>query len=147
MGLTFTASTVSAEAPDIDAGIYDARFDGVEAKTLEKSQYDPDVFEWQFTLFEEGEPLYDDGEPVEVTGLSSRSTNTKSKTTPRAVKYLKAIMSPEEWATFEAGGGVDASALQGRMVQVEVAIKDSGWPFVDNVLPGRRQSRKARTAD
>lgn len=146
-GLTFQATTVAAGAPDIESGIYDARFDGVATKFITGGQFgDGERFEWSFTLLDdEGAVLYDDGDPVEVTGLTSLSTNVASKTQPKAVRYLKAIMTPAEFSAFEAGEGVDAEALVGRVVQLDVAIKENGWPAVANVLPARK-ARKAKPA-
>jgi hypothetical protein len=141
VGTTFQASTSSAEAPDIEAGMYDARYDEVEAKTLEKSQFDPNVYIWGFTLFEDGKVIYDKGEPVEVDKVTSQSTNVKSKTTPGAVKVLKALMTAEEFAAFERGETIEAEELVGRMVQVQVIIKENGWPTVEEVLPARRARR------
>ncbi len=148
-GLTFTATSKAADAPDIEGGIYDARFDGVAKKFIQGGQYgDGDRFEWSFTLMEDGAVLYDGGDPVELTGLTSTSTNIASKTTPRAVRYLKALMTPAEFAQFEAGEGVDAQALLGRVVQVEVLIKENGWPTIANVLPApRKKSKPAPTVD
>jgi hypothetical protein len=142
MGLTFKAGS-SAQAPNVEAGMYDMRFDGVEAKTLEKSQFDPEVFIWKFTLFDDGKVVYDEGEPVEVDKVTSQSTNTKSKTTPGAVKVLKALMTAEEFSAFEREEPIDADALLGRMVQGQVIIKDNGWPGVEEVLPARRRGRNA----
>lgn len=150
MGFTFQATSKSADAPNVDAGIYDARFDGVETKFVEGGQFgDGERFAWSFTLLDdEGAVLYDDGDPIEIDGLTSMSTNTKSKTTPKAVRYLKALMTPEEFAGFENGNGVSADALIGRTVQVEVAIRDSGWPTIANVLPPRQKRvSRPRTTD
>ena len=140
-GITFAAVSKAADAPHVEGGFYDARFDAVDIKKDIPSQFgNSDCFEWAFTLLDdEGAVLYDGGEPVEVTGLTSMSTNVKSKTTPKAVRYLKALMTEAEYAEFVEGGGVDASALLGRVVQVEVGIKDSGWPSIFNVLPARKR--------
>ena len=139
MGITFAGSTSSAGAPDVEAGVHDAVFQGVEATTIEKSQFDPNVFEWSFGILDsDGEPLYEEGEPVIVTGVTSRSVNVASKTTPRAVRWLKSILTAGEFAQFSAGEGFDADALIGRRVQLVVVIKDSGWPKVDDVLPARK---------
>lgn len=147
MGVTFAATSKSADAPDIEAGVYDARFDGVEVKFIKGGQFgDGDRFEWAFTLLDDdGSVLYDDGEAVEISGLTSTSTNTTSQTTPRAVRYLKALMTPVEFASFEAGEGVPADELIGRTCQVEVGIKENGWPTINSVLPARkrRSSRKS----
>lgn len=143
MSLTFTASAAEGNPPKLDEDIYDGRFDGVEPKTLEQSQFgNPDVFIWHFTVLEDGEPVYDDGEPITVDAITSRSTNTKSKTTPRAVRYLKALMTADEFAAFEKGESVGADDLLGRMVQLQITIKENGWPKVEDVLAARR-SRKA----
>jgi hypothetical protein len=145
--IVFAPSAKSADAPDIEAGLYDARFDGVTKKFIEGGMYgDGDRYEWAFTLLDDdGAVMYDGGEPVEVTGLSSMSLNTKSKTTPRALKYLKAIMSPDEFAILIEDGTVKASDLAGRVVQVMVDIRDSGWPTIKDVLPPRKR-RAARAA-
>jgi hypothetical protein len=149
VGITFKATSKSADAPDIEAGMYDARFDGVAVKFITGGQYgDGDRFEWAFTLLDdEGAVLYEDGDPIEINGLTSTSTNVLSKTTPRAVRYLKALMSAAEFGAFEAGEGIDEKALLGRTVQVEVAIKDSGWPTIANVLPARKARPGKRTPD
>jgi hypothetical protein len=147
MGITFAASSSSAEAPDIEAGLYDARFDGVDEGHIDNSQFgNGDVFFWHFTLFEDGKAIHLDGdpEPLTIDGTTSRSVNTKSKTTPRAVRWLKGLMTGEEFGAFEAGEGVDAEALDGRMCQVQVVIKESGWPKVDDVIAARRATRKAK---
>jgi hypothetical protein len=154
-GLVFTASSKSADAPDVEAGMYDALFTGVAKKFVQGGQYgDGDRFEWAFHLLDDdGDVLYEErednpnvGDPIEVTGLTSMSTNTLSKTQPRAVRYLKALLTPGEFASFEAGEPTpEASTLFGRKCQVEVAIRDSGWPTIANVLPARK-ARKARTA-
>lgn len=147
---TFAATSKSADAPNVDAGIYDARFDGVEKKFVEGGQFgDGDRLAWAFTLLDdEGAVLYDDGEPLEIDGLTSMSTNVHSKTTPKAVRYLKALMTPEEFAGFSEGKGVPSGALIGRVVQVEVAIRDSGWPTIANVLPPRQKRvSRPRTTD
>jgi hypothetical protein len=154
VGLTVAGSSKSGNPPDIDKGMYDARFDGVRAETLEASQFgNNDVYIWAFTLFEDGKPIREDredhekfGEPVEVEGITSRSTNVKSKTTPRAVSYLEAIMTEEEFEAFKAEKPIDTDALIGRMVQVQVVIKDSGWPKVDDVLPAKK-ARSRRSAE
>lgn len=145
MGLTFAASSTDAKAPNIELpAIYDARFDAVREDSIEASKFDPECFIWGFTLFEDGEAIYDEGEPVTVEGVTSRSVNTKSKTTPRAVRYLKALMTADEFEGFLNEEPVKADDLIGRFVQVSLIKKESGWPKVEDVLPARR-SRKARS--
>lgn len=143
MGLTLQAKTGSSEAPNIEPGLYDARFDGIEAKVIESSAYDPNAFEWTFTLFDEGKAIYEDGEPVTVTGLTSQKINFGSKTTPKAVKWLKAIMTAAEFEAISSGDPVDADSLEGRMVQVQVETKDSGWPAVTGIIAARKVRSRA----
>lgn len=140
MGLKFAGSETSGTPPTFETGMFDARFEGVEAKVIEKSQFDPNVFIWQFTLLDDdGKVIYDEGEPLEVEKVTSQSVNVKSKTTPGAVKVLKALMTEAEFAAFERGEELDADELVGRTVQVQVIKKDSGWPGVEEVLPARRR--------
>lgn len=145
-GIVFAGTSKAADAPDVESGIYDGRFDGVSTKMITGGQYgDGEKFVWAFTLLDdEGATLYDEGEPVEVDGLTSLSMNTVSKTQPKAVRYLKALMTPQEFAAFEAGDGTPATDLVGRIVQVDVAIRDSGWPTIVNVLPPRRRRAGSR---
>lgn len=153
LGTIFKATAKSADAPDIEAGLFDARFHGVEVKFIEGGMYgDGDRFVWPFTLLDDdGAVLYDKGDPIDLDGLTSMSLNTKSKTQPKAVRFFKALATAEEFADFEDedGPGVDMSKdgpLAGRIAQVEVALRDNGWPTIVNVLPKRRARRQAQAA-
>lgn len=145
MGISFIGSSKSASAPDIEEGEYLGRFDGVTAKTLEKSQFDPNVFIWAFTLLtDEQEVIYDEGEPVVVEKLTSQSVNVKSKTTPGAVKVLKVLMKPEEFTAFESGdeeNAVSADELVGRIVKLEVVNNDNGWPTIESISKYRKVTK------
>ena len=145
MGQKFAASTKSADAPDIEAGLYDGRLDSIDVKFIEGGQYgDGDRFVWTFTLLDDdGSVLYDDGDPIEVDALTSMSLNTKSKTTPKAVRFFKALATTAEFEAFENGDPIDSDALVGRIAQVDVYLRDSGWPSIANVLP-KRKARKSR---
>lgn len=144
-GMVFTATAKSADAPDIEGGIYDAKFEGVSTKFVEGGQYgDGERFVWLFTLLDDdGAALYDNGDPITVDALTSLSLNTQSKTTPKAVRFLKALLPAAEFAAFEAGEGIDMDALVGSIAQVEVAIRDNGWPTIVNVLPKRVSRRRS----
>jgi hypothetical protein len=149
MGQVFAASAKSADAPDIEGGLYDAKFEGVTTKFIEGGQYgDGDRFVWNFTLLDDdGAVLYDAGDPIVCDALTSMSLNTKSKTQPKAVRFFKALASAEEFEAFEDGEGVDMDSLIGRIAQVDVAIRDNGWPTIVNVLPKRRSRRASTAAD
>lgn len=144
-GMVFTATAKSADAPNIgDAGLFDGRFEGVSTKFVEGGQYgDGDRYVWNFTLLDDdGEVLYDEGDPIVVDALTSMSLNTQSKTTPKAVRFLKALLSAADFAAFENGEGIDMDALVGTVAQVDVALRDNGWPTIVNVLP-KRVARRA----
>lgn len=175
MSFTFTATGSSAEAPygpegrPLEGGMYDAQFVGIEDKTIPSSQFDPEVREWAFLLLDDdGEALqafdkdgdikYKDGDPVEVVanGLTSRSLNVRSKTQPKGLRWLKSLLTKDEYEDFvkyaesngTEGSVVTSDDLQNRKAQVEVAIKDNGWPAVVNVLPPRtRRSTRRATSD
>jgi hypothetical protein len=149
MGTTFTASSKAAEAPNVEEGMYDARFDGVSSKRVKGGLYTKDTengdlkLEWAFTLLDdEGAELYDDGDAIQLSKLTGTGFNIASKTVPQEVRVLKALLTPAEFAQFEAGEGVDEDALKGRKAQVEVFVKENGWPGIGNVIAARK-ARKA----
>lgn len=148
-GIIFEAVAKSADAPDIEPGLYDARFEGVESKFISGGQYgDGDRFVWHFTLLDDdGSVLYDGGDPIEVDSLTSKSMNTTSKTKPKALRYLQALLSGAEYDLFLDSKGIEAETLIGRVVQVDVIIRESGWPTVVNVLPKRRTRVRARSSE
>jgi hypothetical protein len=143
MGYVFTATTASG-APDIEAGLYDARFDGVTKKFITGGQYgDGDRLEWMFTLLsDDGQVLYEGGDPLQVPGLTSLNLNPQSDKSV-GVKWLRAICNPAQFAAFSAGEGLNEDAIVGATVQVEVRIKANGWPYVALVLPARK-ARKTK---
>jgi len=145
----FKATAKAADAPDVEVGLYDATFDGVTQKFIEGGAFgDGDRFEWSFTLLDDdGATLYDEGDPISVQGLTSMSLNTASKTVPKAVRYLKALCTAAEFAAFEDEDGIDIDSLKGRKCQVDVGVRDSGWPTISNVLPPRKARRRSSEAD
>lgn len=151
MGTTFTATSKAAEAPNVEEGMYDARFDGTESKRVKGGLYTKDTengdlkLEWKFTLLDdEGNELYDDGDPIELSKLTGIGFNIASKTVPQEVRVLKALLTPAEFAKFEAGEGVDEEAMVGRTVQVEVFVKENGWPGIGNVIAARKSRKSSK---
>lgn len=158
MGTTFKATQKSADAPDVEDGLCDGRFEGVETKFIEGGQYgDGERFVWPFTLldddgavlrYEEGDH---EGEPIVLDALTSMSLNTKSKTTPKAVRFAKALLTEDEFEDFASEDpdveGVDMSKdgpVAGRIAQVDIFHRENGWPSIANVLPKRRARRSSK---
>ena len=124
MAIQFKASSKSADAPEIEDGRYAAIFKGVSEKVLTNSQYgNGEVWIWAFEV-------NDGGDLIDLEGLTSRSLNITSKTTPKAVKYLKGLLTKVEWAAFLEGEGFDAKALMDRKCQVDIEHNDNGWPQI-----------------
>jgi hypothetical protein len=158
VGQFLAPTTKSADAPLVESGLCDAIFEGLSTTYIEGGDYGegkvitlPDGtrvnrYRWEFTLLgDDGQPLYEDrkdhpefGNPIVVDSLTSTSMNAVSKTKPKTLRYLSALMSEAEYSAFLDSTGLDADVLRGRKVQVEIAIKDSGWPTVVNVLPARK---------
>ncbi len=142
---TFTATSKSADAPELDPGMYDAVFVGTASKVVKggKFQKNPDgdpKLEWNFHLIDaDGTKLTYEGadgdeRPLIVSKLTGVGFNITSTTVPQEIRTLKGILTAGEFARFEAGEGTEESELIGRRVQVEVFIKEGGWPGVANVL-------------
>ena len=152
MGRDFTAVTTAAEAPQVEPGLYDMRFDGTSDKVVTGGQWqksedgDPKI-EWAFTLLDDdGAALYDAGDPIVLSKLTGTSFNFASKTVPGGLKMLKALLTPAEYANFEAGNGCpNEDALIGRKVQGEVFIKESGWPAIGNIIAARAPRRSTNS--
>jgi len=162
----FFASSKAGDAPDVEPGLADALFVGVEAKRIKGGQYTKDTengdpkIEWLFKLLDddgrvlrnENEDSESFGKPIIVTKLTSTSFNTAAKTVPGGIRILKALLTPAEFAAFENGEGTpDAEVespegLLNRKCQVEVQINDNGWPYVGNVLAARKP-RKSKSSD
>lgn len=146
----YTATSKAAEAPDIEEAMYDGILIGVTSKRVKGGLYTRDTengdpkLEWEFhPLDETGEVMYDKGEPIVVSKLTGTGFNIASKTVPQEVRMLKALLTKAEYAAFEAGEGTpddEAEApegMLGRKAQLEVFVKENGWPGIGNVVAPR----------
>ena len=141
MAIQFKASSKSADAPEIDDGVYPALFKGISEKVLDKSQYgNGEVWIWR------GE-VNDGGDLIDLEMMTSRSLNITSKTTPKAVKNLKGLLTKPEWAGFLEGEGFDAADLLDRPCQVEVIHNDNGWPQIAAFMPKVAKRKPAADDD
>lgn len=154
---TFNATSKSADAPELEPGMYDAVFVGTAAKTVKggKFQKNPEgdpKLEWNFNIIDaDGNELSyetESGEdrPLIVSKLTGVGFNIAASTVPQELRVLKALLTPAEYAAFEAGNGTDEKELLGRKVQVEVIIKENGWPGVGNVLPEKKATKVGKVA-
>lgn len=158
---TYQATSKAADAPDIEAAMYDLVFVKSEGKRIKGGQYTKDTvngdpkLELTFNVVsnDDEDPglIYgDDGDAIELTKLVGTGFNTASKTVPSEVLFLKAILTKAEFDAFVNGDGtpddeVDApEGLRGRVIQGEVFVKDSGWPGIGSlVAPKGGQKAKA----
>jgi hypothetical protein len=148
------ATTASADAPNIPDDIYPGEFTGLTVEhfpewvTDKSAKYgkpdDGNRLRFDFGLLDEkGKPYFldpEDDAPVSLNALTSTSMNVKSQTVPKAVRFLKAIMTKAEFAAFEGGEDIEETALYGRKVQLEVEKNEKGWPTIVNVIaaPGKK---------
>jgi len=140
---------LGAGAPEIDDGMFDARFDGISAEShpdwAGPNKFggvdDGERWRWDFTIFEDGKPVFDEGgDPLEVSTLTNQSVGKKSN----GYALFKGILTSGELALIDAGEPIDTSALEGRMCQVVVVHNEKGWPKVSAVLPVKGTVRKPK---
>lgn len=149
---TYQATAKAASAPSIEEAMYNGILIRVESKRVKGGQYTKDnvngdpKLEWVFNLLDdEGNVIINDaedsdGSPVEVSKLTGTGFNIASKTVPQEIRVLKALLTTAEFKAFEAGEGTPDDAedaplgLLGRKAQLEVFIKENGWPGVGNVV-------------
>lgn len=148
---TRQASSKAAEAPNIEEAMYDGILVLVEEKLVKGGQYTKDPvngdpkLEWTFQLLDEnGDPVVDGDKPVEVSKLTGVGFNIASKTVPQEVRVLKALLTKAEYTAFEDGEGTPDDAVRaneggllGRKAQLEVFVKENGWPGVGNIVAPR----------
>lgn len=132
------ASSKSADAPQFEDGTYDADFEGL--KLVEHPDWAGDGLygyddgarvHFGFTAYIEGDPL-------KCEYLTKPNFNVTSKTTPGAVKVIRALMTNSEFNAFKSSEDNDtyeAPDLDGRPCKVELEHSKSGWPKVVSVFP------------
>jgi hypothetical protein len=121
-------ATVTDVIPAVLPGMYPARFDGVEDASNETGSY----WKWTFTLDVPGvsigdvEQYGDEGALIPVTATSSPRITPRTK----AAQYLEGL-----GVKVEVGTEVDFDALAGRTCQVIIALSDTGYSRIAQVLP------------
>jgi hypothetical protein len=136
------AITVSSGAPDdqLAPGTYPARLKTVSEKEIEYQGETREVYEWAFLVdtYEDDGSL---GEPIEITGLSSRMTGPKSKTSA----FLVALLGP---AAVQPGATFTMNDLIGKECLIQTELNASGYHKVVGATPvpvqaARRQTNRA----
>lgn len=145
--------------PDIELGMNDAKLSRVETIFLTGGQFGEGFvltlddgsqvnrFRWTFVLTDDdGNALYDEGDPIEVDCVTGLQFFAKAKSPSKQVRIMRALLTPVELPTWEAGDGAPPlESLIGRPVQVEIGLNDKGYPTVTSVIAPRNK-RKAKPA-
>src|SRR3990172_6730697 len=106
MGITFAGTTTGGDIPEIEDGVYPATFDKVAYEEHPDwagtnkwgNEDDGNRFRFYFDVI-------DDGDVIPLDMLTTTTLNVVSKTVPRAVRILKALLTKAEFAKFEVGEG------------------------------------------
>lgn len=144
MGIIFAAATSGSDAPEFEDGIYPATFNGVSAEShpdwAGTGKYgkddDGERLRWDYTLFDEGDPF-------PVNELTNLNFNTVSKTVPKPIQRLKALMTKGEYEAFLDGETPNSDELKGRRCQVQIEHNANGWPKIIAVLPAPKKKKLA----
>lgn len=156
----------ASSAPEIEDGIYVARFNGVSSRVVEQFITEKDRwghaddgtrYDFNTTI------LDDDRKPVLLPDAEGPDDTLDVNRTAKSVKaisngeksnsymYLKGILTPAEMNLFLAAGKGDeqadamwaaaAAKVDGREVMVQITHNDKGWPQIEAFL-GPAKARK-----
>ena len=76
--------------------------------------------------------------PALLAQIGAQSPDLVAAISANQEEFLRILNEP-----VEDDEGMDEDDLIGRVVQVEVGVKDTGWPFIANVLPPRAKRKSA----
>lgn len=122
-------ATVSDVIPAVLPGMFPARFDGVE----EASNDTGDYWKWTFTLdvpkdfVGDPETYGADDALIPVTATSSPRITPRTK----SAKWLESLTGKP----VEVGTELDFDELKGTVCQVIIALSDTGYSRIEQVLP------------
>jgi hypothetical protein len=121
-------ATVTDVIPAVLPGMYPARFDGVEDAANDNGQY----WKWTFTLDVPGVSIGDTAQYGEEGALIPITATSSPRITPRtkAAQYLEGL-----GVKVEVGEEVDFDTLTGKACQVIVALSETGYSRIAQVLP------------
>ena len=122
-------ATVTDVVPAVLPGVFAARFDGVE----EASNDSGDYWKWTFTLDVPADFIGDVDTYGAEACLIPVTATSSPRITPRtkSAKWLEALTG----RPMEVGADVDFDDLVGTNCQVIIALSDTGYSRIEQVLP------------
>lgn len=149
--MNIPAPTASGTIPEIEDGLYVARFNDITYRVVEQFKTDKDKFgkvddggRFDFgvtVLDEDRQPvlLPEAEDPTQTLDLrQAKSVKVfSSDERSNSYAYLKGILTPVEfqlWLASTAENPADLSAAAGREVHIQVSHNDKGWPQVEAFL-------------
>lgn len=149
--MNIPAPTASGSIPEIEDGLYKARFNDITHRIVEQFITASDKFghpddggryDFVATLLDDkGDPrLRDDAEDPDQTLDLRQAKSVKvfsSDDRSNSYAYLKGILTATEFAAWLAStpeSPVDLSATAGRVVNVQVSHNAKGWPQIEAFL-------------
>ena len=156
--MNIPAPTSSAgNAPEIEDGLYVARFNDIYHKVHEDWAQARDKFgkvddggRFHFNatiLDEERKPVLLEGAegPDDTLDLEALTRNMSSHEKASSYAYLKGILTPTEFAMWLAStpeNPADLSNVAGREVNVQVSHNSKGWPQIEAFLGPSKPLKK-----
>ena len=165
------ATNSQGEAPEVEDGLYVAKFVGVESRHVPSFVTDKDKFghpddgnriDFNFALLDEdGNPVLkgDGDDPDDILILRQAKSIKVLSSGEKSNSYamLKGILTPAELALFiETGKGDEAAdaawaaaaeKVDGRIVNVQVTHSSTGWPQIEAALgPVKTKAKAAKAA-
>lgn len=159
--MNIPAPAASGTAPEIEDGIYVARFNDIDYRVVEQFKTDKDKFGKvdDGGRFDFGATILDeDRKPVMLPEAESPD-DTLDLRQAKSVKvfssdersnsyfYLKGLLTPAEfqlWLASTAENPVDLSKVAGREVMVQVTHNDKGWPQIEAFLGPAKPLKAAK---
>lgn len=148
--MNIPAPTSSAgSVPEIEDGLYVARFNDIYHKVHEDWAQEKDKFghpddggRFHFNatiLDDERQPVIppDAEDPTETLDLEALTRNMSSHEKASSHQYLKGILTPVEfqlWLASTPESPADLSKVGGREVNIQVSHNGKGWPQIEAFL-------------
>jgi hypothetical protein len=149
--MNIPAPSASSSAPEIEDGLYVARFNDIYQREVEQFKTERDKFgkpddgirfDFSATILDEDRNpvLLPDAEGPDDTLDLRQAKSVKvfsSDERSNSYAYLKGILTPQEfqmWLSSTPEEPVDLSGVQGRHVNVQVSHNSKGWPQIEAFL-------------